>query len=220
MSSQSAKSTGGDSQNNAWAKRCEFWQAKISHPTRRKLNSSIHRQPLVLTGHGVSLRVEAGSLSIKNGFTHYPQKQESFRFFPGDLDLPTRIVLLDVSGGISFDVLNWLSTQQVPLIQLNWQGEVICVSSQSGHSTNPYRVEWQRETRGDHTKRMEFCNSLIAKKIDGTIVTLEKSIPRSVSWEKAMQQAYQTLAQIEHSPPRTVGECRCYIFPSLARYPD
>ena len=28
---------------------------------------------LILTGHGVSIRVDTGSLLINNGFTHYPQ---------------------------------------------------------------------------------------------------------------------------------------------------
>src|SRR6516164_4809345 len=59
----------------------------------------------VLCGHGVSLRVDAGTLLIRNGFTHYPQKQEAYRFFKGGLDLPSRIVMMDGSGGMSFDVL-------------------------------------------------------------------------------------------------------------------
>jgi hypothetical protein len=36
----------------------------------------------------VSLRVENGALTIQNGFTHYPQKRETIRYFPGDFSLP------------------------------------------------------------------------------------------------------------------------------------
>jgi CRISP-associated protein Cas1 len=35
------------------------------------------REPLILSGHGISLRIEGGALTIRNGFTHYPQKQET-----------------------------------------------------------------------------------------------------------------------------------------------
>jgi hypothetical protein len=36
------------------------------------------------------------------------QKQETFRFFKGDADLPPRVIMLDGSGSITFDVLAWL----------------------------------------------------------------------------------------------------------------
>ena len=41
------------------------------------------RDPLILVGHGFSLRIEAGTLLVRNGFTHFPQKQETYRYFKG-----------------------------------------------------------------------------------------------------------------------------------------
>ena len=80
------------------------------------LTASVRRQPssdpLILTGHGVSLKIEAGTLLIRNGFTHYPQKQETYRYFKGDADLPPRIIMLDGSGSLTFDVLTWLNEQK------------------------------------------------------------------------------------------------------------
>src|SRR5262245_12816611 len=64
---------------------------------------------------------------VKNGFTHYPQKREEWRFFPGHPDLPTRIVVVDGDGALTFGVLAWLATQQIPLVQINWRGEAIVV---------------------------------------------------------------------------------------------
>jgi CRISPR-associated protein Cas1 len=61
------------------------------------------------------------------GFTHYPQKRKSWRLFPGQRTRPDRIVMLDGTGSLSFDVLSWLSAQRIPLVQINWQGEVITV---------------------------------------------------------------------------------------------
>ena len=44
---------------------------------------------------------KGGSVLIHNGLTHHPQARETFRFFRGDLSLPSRIILLDGSGTIS-----------------------------------------------------------------------------------------------------------------------
>ena len=76
------------------------------------LSDGSRRDPLILAGHGVSLRIEA-FLLIRNGFTHYPQGQERYRYFRGDPELPPRIIVLDGSGSITFDVLTWLNEPNV-----------------------------------------------------------------------------------------------------------
>ena len=166
------------------------------------------RQPLILSGHGVTLRIENGALTIRNGFTHYPQKQEIYRFFKGELSIPERIILLDGSGSVSFDVLSWLAEQGVSLIRIDWRGEVVCVASRSGYSANPFRVQWQRETRADEIKRMEFSIAKIIPKIENSILTLEKSIRRSAAWKKAMEKAYSTLTQLDENHPNSITQLR------------
>src|SRR5215217_4620161 len=125
---------------------------------RRRRERSKHA--LVLCGHGVSLRVDAGTLLIRNGFTHYPQQREEFRYFRGDLDRPARIILLDGSGSISFDVLDWLAEQDVPLIRISWTGEVVTVAS-TAYSADPKKVEWQRKMRNNPEERLKFSCDLI-----------------------------------------------------------
>ncbi|MGH6877539.1 MAG: hypothetical protein ACREHV_09210, partial [Rhizomicrobium sp.] len=95
----------------AWADRSEFWLQKIAPKSRQFLKRGGNAQPLILSGHGVSLRIDHCSLLVRNGFTHYPQEREEWRFFSGDWRLPSRIVLLDVDGGISFDALAWLANR-------------------------------------------------------------------------------------------------------------
>jgi CRISP-associated protein Cas1 len=174
----------------AWPERCEHWLAESQKASRRRAMRERPMQPLVLCGHGVLLRVDGGSLTIRNGLTHYPQKQETYRFFKGELTIPPRIIMLDGNGSISFDVLAWLSEQNVPLIRVDWQGNVQSVLANNGYAANPHRVEWQRETRADPKQRMAFCIDLIARKIDGCIKTLQKTIRRSPAWEQAIQRAY------------------------------
>ena len=69
------------------------------------------------------------TLLVRNGFTHYPQKQETYRYFKADPDLPPRIIMLDGSGSITFDVLTWLNEQKVPLVKIDWTGNVAMVAS-------------------------------------------------------------------------------------------
>src|ERR1700722_6303182 len=97
----------------AWATRSNMWQSRVAKASVRRTKRAKAQPALILAGHGVSLRVEGGSLVIRNGFTHYPQKREIIRYFRGDVALPKRIILLDGSGSISFDVLSWLSEQKV-----------------------------------------------------------------------------------------------------------
>src|SRR5260221_4021701 len=92
--------------NQAWARRSEHWISEINvNSGRRKLRER-RKHPLILCGHGVSLRVDGGTLLIRNGLTHYPQQREELRFFKGDPAIPPRLIMLDGSGCVSFDVLD------------------------------------------------------------------------------------------------------------------
>jgi hypothetical protein len=153
-----------------------------------------------------------------NGFTHYPQKREIVRYFPGDVSLPERIILLDGSGSISFDVLSWLAEQKVSFIRIDWKGDIVCVAGASGYSANPFRVRWQLETRENPPQRNDFCRSIITRKIEATIITLEKSIPRSDKWERAMKSAYAGLSRLEENPPENISELRALEANCAASY--
>ncbi len=132
---------------------------------------------MVLTGHGLSLRVDHGALLIRNGFTHYPQQVTEQRFFPGDRNLPSRIIVLDGSGSLSFDVLSWLSEQSAPLIRINWRGEVTTVLGH-GNAIDPKRVAAQLEAQRNG-KALPFAISLIREKIRNSIETLTVALPPS-----------------------------------------
>lgn len=95
------------------------------------------RPALVLTGHGLRRQVHQGTLLIQDGFTHYPRARKEYRYFPDDRSLPSRIVVLDGDGAISFDVLQWLAEQAIPLVVLDWQGEVLTVVGGAGAAPDP-----------------------------------------------------------------------------------
>ena len=98
-----------DADETAWAERSAEWSNLPvgGKPRGRPLRHS--NQPLILTGHGVRLRVDQGCLLVKSGFTYYPQAAEEHRFFPADRQKPARIIIIDGNGSISLDVLSWLT---------------------------------------------------------------------------------------------------------------
>ena len=112
----------------AWATRSSMWENRVEKASVRRTKRAKAQPALILAGHGVSMRVENGSLTIQNGFTYYPQKREIIRYFHRDIALPERIILLDGSGSISFDVLSWLAEQKVSLIRIDWKGDIVCVA--------------------------------------------------------------------------------------------
>jgi CRISPR-associated protein Cas1 len=211
-----ATRTADDDSN--WATRCAMWQGRLEKASARRTKRAKAHPALILAGHGVSLRIHGGALEIKNGLTHYPQTREQFIFFRRDADMPERIILLDGSGSISFDVLSWLAEQNVSLVRIDWKGDIVCVAGASGYSANPHRVRWQLGTRENPAQRNEFCRSIIARKIEATIITLEKSIPRSDKWERAMKSAYAALSRLEENPPENISELRALEANCAASY--
>jgi CRISP-associated protein Cas1 len=148
-----------------WAERSAHWeQQNVWKPRRRDQKRKV-RNPLVLGGHGVRLRMDRGSLLVQNGFTHYPQQREGWRFFPGHPDLPSRIVVVDADGSITFDVLAWLSTQRIPLVQINWRGEAIVAGSPSGYVADFELVRAQRAAQASKRRTMAISRWLVAEKI-------------------------------------------------------
>ena len=201
-----------------WATRSSMWRARVEKASARRTKRAKAGPALILAGHGVSLRIEGGALTVQNGFTHYPQQREIFRYFKGDLSLPERVILIDGSGSISFDVLSWLAEQKVSLIRIDWKGDIVCVAGASGYSANPFRVKWQLETREEPMKRNEFCRLIIMKKIEASIITLEKSIHRSDKWERAMKSAYSALTRLDENPPENISQLRALEANCAAAY--
>jgi CRISPR-associated protein Cas1 len=131
-----------------------------------------------------------------------------YRYFKSDADLPQRIIVLDGSGSVTFDVLTWLNEQKVPLVKIDWTGNAITVISGDSFAANRERIAWQTETRSDRRKRMDFCNALIARKIEGCMQTLEESLRHSHAWDRAMKRAKDDLVRLANHPPETVNELR------------
>jgi len=185
-----------NSSNSEWAIQSENWIAELAKLQKPHKLRERNPNPLILSGHGNSMRIDKGTLLIKEGFTHYPQKAVQYRYFAGDLELPKTIMLLDGSGSLSFDVLSWLSEQNVSLIRIKWNGDVAIVCNASGYAADQSKVDWQRELRNDPEKRLFFAKNIISRKLENTIVTLQKHLPQSHYNEKAIAWVKRAIAEI------------------------
>lgn len=173
---------------------------------------------MILCGHGVSLRVDKGTLLIRDGFTHWPQERVEHRLFKGARDLPPRIVMIDGSGSLSFDVMSWLSEQSVPLVLLDYQGKVVSVVGGAGFATNPEKVQWQIETRNDPERRLAFCCELIAEKLKTSLQTLATVIPNSPARMVAISHIEAALNRIRRGMVMSVEDLRMVEAVAAASY--
>src|SRR5437762_2949934 len=185
---------------NGWAERSAYWQEQSAWKPRNANQKRKVRNPLVLGGHGVRLRIDRGSLYIANGFTHYPQRREEWRFFPGHPDLPSRIVVVDGDGSVTFDVLAWLSTQGIPLVQVNWRGESLTVAGGAGYAADPQLVQAQRAVQGSKRRMMAINRWLIAEKIARSTETLMDFVEPSPAREGALDELAASAAEIQRRP--------------------
>ncbi len=197
-----------NSENCEWAIRSEFWNSETGEFGKSRKKRERNSNPLILCGQGVSMRIENGALLIRDGFTHYPQKQEIHRYFPGSLDIPTRILLLDGSGTLSFDVLSWLGEQGVALLRIKWTGEISIAASGNGYVGEPAKVKWQEETRDDDIARLAFSIGLIRRKLEQSASTLNSCFAESLKRDRAVSRILELAGGLKSHPPKNLKTLR------------
>src|ERR1700688_2537240 len=212
-------STAKDLDDTAWRDRRGYWTAPPTERKRRSRPARHSDQPLILTGHGIRLRVDQGCLLVKNGFTHYPQAVEEHRFFPADREKPARIIIIDGNGSISLDVLSWLTTHDIPLVRLDWRGNVTTVLS---NNYGPDHTLVHAQLRAQ-ARALPIAISLIVKKLNSCITTL-KSLPPNKRAQNAIERIGADVRELTRTPPKSLKalrgiegpECAALFF-SLAR---
>ena len=207
-----AKTLKRESQNNddEWAERCGYWLRALEAGTPKRKRREPESNPLVLVGHGLSMQVDGGSLLIRDGHTHYPAERREYRFFKGGLDLPPRIIIVDGSGNLSLDALDWLAEQSIDLIRLGYDGRIITLAGNNGYSADRQKVTWQIATRANEKKRLEFTLPLIEGKIKETLYDLEQLMRPSASTDKAIETAQAALDVLSTNPPGNVAKLYDY----------
>jgi len=193
-----------DYESAGYGDRCEFWIAQSEPKISRRLRER-EATPLILTGHGLSLRVDRGCLLVRDGNTHYPGRERQWRFFNGSPDIPPAFVVIDGSGEFTVDAIDWLATQGVSLIRLRWDGQFSSLVTAGGQAASPNKVRWQQGTRDNPTARLQFGITLIREKARSTMLTMEQYLPRSAVWDRAYNSIANRVRWLDHRPPRLFG---------------
>jgi CRISPR-associated protein Cas1 len=198
---------GESGDDELWAERGRYWSeqadSEAEEPTfyRRQ-----ERKPLALAGHGLRLRIHRGALVVTHGFTHYPQKAREQRFFPGDPKLPSRIILLSADGSISLGVARWLSEQHVPLVLLDYRGQVVSVLGTETTAADLQLRRAQIEALADW-RGLALASALIKRKLSASLDTLA-TLPASAAQESAIVRVASLSHRLRDDPPRTIDDLR------------
>jgi CRISPR-associated protein Cas1 len=211
----SAPPQDADEDDVFWSARGAYWEdavaaPKVTSPWRRD------RMPLVLAGHGAQLRIDAGTLLVRNGLTHHPQAREEFRFFPGDPTLPSRLVLVDTDGFITMGAIEWLALQDVPVLLLSWDGANRSLLPAGGSRADPELLQAQVRALSDGTG-LRLATDLIVRKVDGSAAALA-GLPDSPLVSQARARLADIRAELFASPPTDVDALRLVEARAAAQY--
>jgi CRISP-associated protein Cas1 len=142
------------------------------------------------------LRVNHGALEVHNGFTHYPQLREEWRFFPGDPILPSRIILLDGSGAVTLNVLGWLSQQNISLIHIDYRGRVVAAIGANCLGADPGLLARQVQIAQDSKRALAVSTWLIREKLQRSRQALERSGSSSPLRDAAISRIESAIARL------------------------
>lgn len=184
-----------------WPERCAYWDklAQLEIPARKRREKQ--SQPLILTGYGLSIRVDNGRLIIRDGTTHYPQERREYLFFKGSLDIPPRIIVLDGFGTITLDALDWMAEQNIALIRVKWNGQFFSLISNGGQAADPEKFAWQIKAREDEQEKLAFYLPLMKDKLDNTLETLSSYLPESTARDRALEKIRLYAHRLQNDPP-------------------
>lgn len=200
----------GQTPIDEWAVRSQFWLSEYEAGLSKRKRRDRNQDPLILVGNGLSIRVSKGRLLIRDGNTHYPSACREFAYFKGSLELPPRIVVIDGSGSITLDALDWLNDQNIPLIRIRFDGRSVTVMGSNGYAADPARVAWQIKTRDDPIRKLEFAIRITREKLIASLETLENYIPSSKLRDSAVAATTACLEFIKRgdadTPSKLLGQ--------------
>ena len=134
------------------------------------------------------------------------QTREEWRFFPADPDLPSRIVLLDTNGYLTVDVFNWLSSQDIPLIVMNWKGEL---STLVGSRLPNPALQYSQLLAEVNGTGLQLSVELIKAKVRGSQATLNR-LPITPRVDEAIEALEGHLGELAGDVP-DVSWCDCAV---------
>jgi CRISPR-associated endonuclease Cas1 len=170
--------------SDSLAERGRDYAASAEHNTKRYAQwlelSKQRDRCLILTGYGVSLRVERDGLVLQDGClsgdTPEPQTLER------GIHRVATLILLDPHGSLTFDSLRWCREQGITLILLGYDGEVVTTIRPDGEpsSATLRRAQYQA---ADSPAGVSIAQDLVRRKLTGQRATLNQYFPHADAHE-------------------------------------
>jgi CRISPR-associated protein Cas1 len=115
--------------------------------------------PLLLSGFGISINVDKRKLVIVNKL----ENNEKYEFYPHQITYDS-IIIDGHTGYISFEAIRWLMKHDIPLIMLNWNGNLLGVTLPQGPKSGKLRIK-QYQKYLDNKIRINIAEEIVNCKI-------------------------------------------------------
>lgn len=129
-------------------------------------------KPLVLHGYGIRIGTRRGALAIRGRFEGEP---EEIRLYPGDPQLPARIILHNSKASLSTDAMAWLAKQGITLVNVGFNGEALSLVGGMGEGTRAHALAQMRAAQ-DTCIRVKIGRALISMKVRAQLGALEGAL--------------------------------------------
>jgi CRISPR/Cas system-associated endonuclease Cas1 len=137
---------------------------KATQQYEEKTDKKLHNaETIILSGFGVTLKIERDALYIKNGRTSAEQTIEPQLLYRGIHGIK-QIVILTTKGCLSFDVIAWCKEQNITITMLDFSGNLIqSLTSEQESNAKLRRAQYTMDDRFvflnlSHPTRQNSCN--------------------------------------------------------------
>jgi CRISPR-associated protein Cas1 len=194
--------------SSRWRESGEDWTHRTEEATKKG-------KTLVLSGHGVKLNVNRGTLIVQDGMTHSTHEPQTHTLYRGMHGIE-RIVIVSPTGSVTFDALRWCEQQKV-IVEVIFEedGDELAsgLVSVGGRETTDIplrRAQYEARFRG---KEVKICRWLLAGKLQGQIKVLERVVRKN---SKVIHKLKDFIEDVEWS--YTIDNLRGYEAKASSEY--
>ncbi len=123
--------------------------------------------PLLISGFGTSINVDQRRLTITNKL-----ENTKLEFYPHQIHYDS-VIIDGHSGCISFDASRWLMKHDIPIIMLNWDGNLLSTTMPKEPISGKLKLD-QYKAYLDDAWRYKIALSIIESKVESELEFLEE----------------------------------------------
>jgi CRISPR-associated protein Cas1 len=149
----------------------------------------MNKEILVLTGCGLDIRVDSGSLQIRDGFPHTGDIRETVIY--RGLNTIEHIVILGQSGALTFEAIKWMIDQNIMVTFLDNDGSTITNLMPENHVYG--QVKRRQATASEELNR-RIASWLLAEKVQEqarTLNWLQTRLGKNDEWNRIRRNQIQ-----------------------------